>query len=166
MNFTCVSIAAALLAGSASAMAVTYNIGTMPIAPTVYNNAASVPVGSFSDRYDFMFPVLGSTASASAVSIQLAGLLDIRNLMVELFDSSNTLLASGAPGMSSSVSNIALTGGSNYYYMVTGTATGLVGGAYAFIASASAVPEPSTYAMMIAGIGAVGFLALRRRQRS
>jgi hypothetical protein len=40
-----------------------------------------------------------------------------------------------------------------------------VGGAYAFIASASPIPEPSTYAMMIAGIGAVGFLAMRRRQR-
>ncbi|MCE2915684.1 MAG: FxDxF family PEP-CTERM protein [Rubrivivax sp.] len=165
MNLKHIAAAVALVAGSASSMAVTYNIGTMPLAPLVYSNTASVALGSFSDTYNFVFPMLGDQASASAVSIQLQGLLDIRNLTVSLFDSGNTLIASGTPGTSSSVNNVTLVGGSSYYYTVTGTATGLVGGAYAFIASASPIPEPSTYAMMIAGIGAVGFLAMRRRQR-
>jgi hypothetical protein len=159
-----VSVAAALLAASSASMAVTYNIGTLPLAPTVYSNTASVAPGSFSDTYNFVFPMTGVLASASAVSIQLQGLLDIRNLKVDLFDSSNTLIAAGASGMSSSVSNVPLLGGASYYYTVTGTATGLVGGAYAFIASASPIPEPGTYAMMLAGLAAVGFLALRRRE--
>lgn len=153
--------AAAALVASASAMAVTYNIGTLPVAPSVYNNAASVPVGAFTDIYNFMFPMVGDKASASAVSIQLNSLLDIRNLQVDLYDASNTWIAGGG----TAVNNISLVGGANYYYKVTGTATGAVGGAYAFIASASPIPEPGTYAMMLAGIGAVGFLAMRRRAR-
>ena len=59
-----------------------------------------------------------------------------------------------------------LTAGASYYYTVTGTANGGVGGAYSFIASASPIPEPGTYALMLAGIGVVGFMAFRRRDRS
>ncbi|MBN8505368.1 MAG: PEP-CTERM sorting domain-containing protein [Burkholderiales bacterium] len=164
MQFKPALIAAALVAASMGASATVYNIGVLPLAPAVYSNTVNVPAGAFSDTYNFSFPLTGDKASASAVSIQLNGLLDISNLKVDLYDASNNWIAGGAVGNSSAVSNVPLMGGANYYYTVTGTATGAVGGAYAFIASASPIPEPGTYGLMLAGLGAVGFLAARRRQ--
>jgi PEP-CTERM motif len=37
---------------------------------------------------------------------------------------------------------------------------------FAFTMIAAAVPEPETYALMLAGLGAVGFLARRRKQQA
>jgi hypothetical protein len=34
-----------------------------------------------------------------------------------------------------------------------------------FIVSTPAIPEPETYAMMLAGLGLLGFVARRRRER-
>jgi hypothetical protein len=54
-----------------------------------------------------------------------------------------------------------------YLYKVTvnGTNTGTANSPYSGNLSANAVPEPSTWAMMLAGFGLVGF-AMRRQRRS
>jgi hypothetical protein len=168
MKFHSIAAAAVLATAAMSASAVVYNIGTMPLAPTIYSNTASLPfsVVSFSDRYNFVFPVGGATASGSSVSVNVTGLLNITDIKVSLFNSSNVLINSGGTGVSSQLFNTPLTAGLSYYYTVTGTANGAVGGAYSFIASAAPVPEPETYALMLAGIGVVGFMAARRRDRS
>lgn len=53
----------------------------------------------------------------------------------------------------------------DYYYKVTGTATGTLGGVFALTsttAPVTVVPEADTYAMMLAGLGMLGLMAKRR----
>lgn len=49
----------------------------------------------------------------------------------------------------------------DYFYTVKGV--GAAGSNYALKSVVAAVPEPETYALFLAGLGAVGFLAARRR---
>ena len=48
-------------------------------------------------------------------------------------------------------------GPGNYYYEITGTVLGLKGVSYTVDSYISPVPEPETYAMLLAGLGMVGF---------
>jgi hypothetical protein len=47
---------------------------------------------------------------------------------------------------------------------VTGIANGPQGGLYNGAISVAAVPEPETYAMLLAGLGVMGFIARRRNK--
>ena len=157
-------VAAVLACASMSASAVTYTIGTLPLAPAVYTNTGTVPAGSFTDTYNFTFPLTGSTASESAVSVNVGTILGINNIAVSLYTAGNVLVATGiTAGSSASLFNVPLAAGAPYYYRVTGTGTGSSGGVYSFLASATAVPEPGTYAMMLAGLGIVCLMGLRHR---
>lgn len=51
----------------------------------------------------------------------------------------------------------------NYYYEITGTVIGTKGGSYTVDSYITPVPEPETYAMLLAGLGLIG-CSLRRRQ--
>jgi hypothetical protein len=51
----------------------------------------------------------------------------------------------------------------NYYYEVKGNATGSQGGFYSITSTVAPVPEPETYAMLLAGLGVVGSLYRRRK---
>jgi hypothetical protein len=171
MKLKTVALAAllALSAGGALAQTIrTFNtIGTLPVTPpsAPFSQAVTVPAGSFIDRWNFTFPATGNLASSAAVSLTLNGILGINGLQVSLWSNGTTptQLATGAQaGSSATLSSIALTGGQSYYYQVTGLATGTSGGAYSLIASASPVPEPETYALFLAGLAAIGFVARRR----
>lgn len=52
----------------------------------------------------------------------------------------------------------------NYFYKVTGTVDGPFGGSYLLSSNLVPVPEPETYALMLAGLGAISML-MRRRTR-
>jgi hypothetical protein len=50
----------------------------------------------------------------------------------------------------------------SYYWAVAGDAVGSNGGVYLYAANTAVVPEPETYAMMLAGLGMIGFIGRRR----
>ncbi|WP_395703413.1 FxDxF family PEP-CTERM protein [Aquabacterium sp.] len=153
----------ALCAAAAAASATTYTIGSLPIAPSAYSNVASVSGPSFSDTYDFSFPLGASTSSASAVTIDVGSLLNINGLTIQLFDAANTLLQVGSSGEASTLFDVPLLSGASYHFEVTGQVAGSGGGLYTFVATAAPVPEPETWALMLGGLAAIGFLILRRR---
>jgi hypothetical protein len=154
----------ALTGVAIAASATTYTIpSTLPTVPNVYSNVANVAGPSFTDTYSFLAPSGGSLASASGVTLDLGSLLNINSLSISLFDSSNTLVQSGTVGESSTLVDVPLLSGAAYHFEVTGQVTGSAGGIYTFVATAAAVPEPETWALMLGGLAAIGFLVMRRK---
>ncbi len=154
-----------LVAGlhAAPAIATDYAVGTVTAAP--YINNVTVPVGSFLDVYNFSLADTSQNLNGAAVSLTLDTMnfhvLNIENFSLSLYDSaSNSLLGSWA---SNPVSFAATLPGGSYHLDAAGTANGLAGGNYT-LSIAAAVPEPESYALLLAGLGLVGFAA-RRRQR-
>jgi hypothetical protein len=150
---------------TASAHAVIYNIGTLSATP--YINTPTV-TGIFTDRYNFTVASSPSVA-ATAVTIDLSlGSFGyhITGLTLDLFNSSSTLLVedtvTGPADVSVSVNQVLAAG--NYYFRLQGTADGPTTNQGIYTFSAAAIPEVDTYAMMLAGLGLIGFIVSRRNQ--
>jgi hypothetical protein len=82
-----------------------------------------------------------------------------------LFDSGVLPGVSGAAEQVA-VSSVTLTPGTWYSLVVSGIGRGAgrFGGEFGFFSTPASVPESSTWAMMILGMGAVGYAMRRRRQ--
>ena len=144
----------------------TYNIGVLDQAPYsvsnhYINNVTISPGSSFVDVYNFS---LNNTNLFSGSGAQLPlsfpgyDVLKISNFTLKLFDASNVL--AGVPG-TTQITDILSNG--KYFVTVSGTPTGLAGGNYTFAAAVQAVPEPNAWVMLLAGLGMIGFVTLRRR---
>lgn len=83
-----------------------------------------------------------------------------------LFDAGNTLLSGAlfSPTTSASLTSVTLDAGS-YHYAPVFPASGGVGASYAFESYAAMVPEPESYAYMLAGLGMLGMVGYRRSVR-
>ncbi len=167
MNFKlCISTAALAMAVAGSASATSYSF-TMPLAPaTPYSTFQSVSGVSFIDYFNFTAPTGAVQAAAAVVSIDLAPFANIDLMQLSLFSGSNgtgALLFVGGVGEFSQLENVAITAGSAYSFRMTGNIVSAPVGYYTFTAVAAPVPEPETYVLMLAGIAAVGFVAMRRR---
>ena len=125
---------------------------------TAYFGNASVDA-TFDDWLTFSIPADSSGNGKSNV-IGLAG----ENISFTAFTltESNIGTVSGATG--GSTSSLSFYGGaapSSYKLNVAGTRTGTYG-SYAGNIGIAPIPEPETYAMMLAGLGLLGFSARRR----
>jgi hypothetical protein len=157
-------IASALAAGMSGAQAADYAFA-MPLNPELPFSAA-VPVfgaGLFADNWSFTAPATAATVSGAAISVNLTPYWNIEGILIELYDSADMLIATGATGTGTAITGASVMGGADYYFKVTGDVAGAPNGFYTFTA-VSAVPEPGTYAMLMAGIGIVGLLVMRRRR--
>jgi PEP-CTERM motif len=125
------------------------------------------PVGVFKfpdETYTFSIADPG-TVSGKAFSLPLGSLYGTSFFGVTLRDASSTVVGHDfSPANGFSFAN--LSAGS-YSLNFFGKTTGSLGAVYAgVIASETApVPEPHTYALMMAGIGVVGFVVARRRKQ-
>jgi PEP-CTERM motif len=153
--------AVALAAASLSAQAVgPGSLGAIDNMPIAISNI--VPMGIFQDVYSFTLVNPGDL-SGSVTAINFTP-YNILGLTVTLQDSSFAVIGTDAtPGTGFSFSNLA---SGTYALNVLGFATGPAGGFYSGGMIATTVPEPETYALMLAGLGAIGFIAARRKSRA
>ena len=169
MRLKPLAAAVLLVAAAGNTLAADYTFN-MPVTPSQspFSITLNPAPGPVSDKFFFTFPTVptpGFQASATLSSLNLSPTSVMQNLGLELWTNASppSLLGSATgSGSSFSLNNITLTPGQQYYYLVTGAATGTAGGTYNFIASASPVPEPETYALFLAGLAAIGFVARRR----
>lgn len=151
-------VATVLAAASTSAFAVGPGpLGAIDNMPISISNI--VPMGIFQDVYSFTLANPGDL-SGNVLAINFAG-YNILGLTVTLQDSSFAVIGSDAsPDTGFTFSNLAA---GNYALNLLGFANGSTGGFYAGGMIATTVPEPESYALMLAGLGIVGFVAARRR---
>lgn len=158
-------LAIALAAAAASAQATVFDWGSH--GNIEYGSVFNSP-GAFEDFFAFNL-VPGADLSSTTVSNNIPVITNVAGGNVELFQgnywdmTADTLVGSysfdGTTG-SSPFTFSSLSSG-DYFYRVTGNATGMAGGFYTI--SSAPIPEPETYAMLLAGLG-VTLIARKRKK--
>jgi hypothetical protein len=154
MKLRTLAAAAALVVGAGSALAADQSIdlssgiasftSTSPVLQdgddvVTFTNLAS-------GTYDFLLTFSGQWLTLSAVKV---------NDVAGLFLGTGKVVFGGVEGTGTTPFVLTLTGNTNKSIAQ-----------YSGEISVTAVPEPETYAMFIAGLGALGFMARRRRQQA
>ena len=154
---------------SAVTISSTTNLGDITgLAKNIGNSFGVAAYGSsFSDLYTFDLSS-ASQSVGTTVTIDLSvGPLNFQlsNMVIELTDSTGFISYAIDSSMDASKAlqlSATLNAGTGYRFLVTGDVTGNIGGAYGGVLQAAPIPEAETYAMMLAGLGLVGFMARRR----
>lgn len=145
-----------------------YELGNIGPAPTTLSALLIGSTGSSFEEYaNFTIPTFSSTTgSASTLFLSLGGFVvnDITGFAVEVWNNTHpngtTLIASFTDdGLTHSLGDL-LPG--QYHLDISGT-FGANLGQYSVSLQALPVPEPETYAMLLAGLGLVGFSARKRK---
>jgi hypothetical protein len=132
-----------------------------PAALGVYDNTLAGLIGdSFVDH--FTFTVVPS--NSFTVTTLLNQSLGVTFTSADLMDGTDT--TTYATGVPFAITSSPLLAPGSYDLRVTGTltaTTGMINAAVNF--NTAPIPEPETYAMMLAGLGMMGFVARRRKQK-
>ncbi len=165
------ALALATAAGSAAAADIDTFLGNLSGSSFAIGNSFA-PGATINDIYRFDIMPLSAVAG-TAVSIELdipllpGAEFGLDNFSIAFYDAANNLLASdsqsGANDTTLEISNLMLAAGTGYRFVVGGDVMGTLGGSYGGALAAAPVPEAETYAMMLAGLGLVGFMVSRRR---
>lgn len=167
------SLAAALVAASSVASAATYNLGTSEFPLNSSGSASAIAVtdgtGSFFDIFNFK-TASTPTADWSALAFDASA---VKFDYIDLYSGFDAVAANWIGGFGAETGgtlarilagDFNLTPYTEYSVMVSGVSY-IAGDEYTFNAGPiSAVPEASTVAMMLGGLGLVGFMANRRRK--
>lgn len=145
-----------------------YDMGVIGTTPTVLSVLLTGSNGTFFEEYaNFSIPSLSTVyGSASTLFLSLSGftVADINDFSVELWDSvhpwgSNLYATFTDDGITYALGNLAA---GSYHLDIAGV-LGATTGQYSVSLHALPVPEPETYAMLLAGLGLIGF-SLRSRK--
>lgn len=170
MNFKKTSVALAIAVSAlaaGSAQAATVNAGTLG----AYTNVFTHTAGTFEDTINFSIAspsVLSGAANNLVLSFSALSIYDIAGLTVNVWNNSHPFgsINFGSFAGNNQTYSFNLPTAGNYHVDITGNATGAFGGAYGITLSAAPVPEPETYAMLLAGLGVMGAIARRRKQNA
>jgi hypothetical protein len=164
---------------SGQAMATTKDLGPQspPVSLTIGNTFLS-PQSQFYD--DYLFSISPASFDSITTTINLGSMLGINNLQTRLY--SGTVTTTGAPtgllqawsiaipisgtgynGSIAVISPVTLSAG-NYVLEVRGDVVGSAGGSYAGVLNIAPIPEPGEWALLLIGLGVIGFVAVRRKQ--
>ena len=181
------AICVAMLSGAGIAANAAVSLGSLPVGTTNFNNGAFVtPSDPATDRAFFDLLSLGLPANGGSSYGVIEVPLDLGSIVPGLkfstiftfvgvmglgpngtFDGGDDVLLAGGPvAPTTGVSfDLAANGGGAVYLVVAGvTPIGSIGSLYSGSVTVSAVPEPETFAMLLAGLGLVGSIALRRNK--
>ena len=158
MKRSAIVIASVLALAGASAQAFAYNWDLSE--PLDVQQSYKLKGTSFSDTITFTLPGL-SDLEVGAVS-NIFGSFGISNGSVSVYKGATLLDSFAVTGTTNSAMYSSLGAGA-YSFVVAGTVSGKSGGNYTLNAAVTPVPEPETYALMLAGLGAVAFIARRRK---
>lgn len=158
LNLNTLVLALSLTVYSFTATAADY--AAVEVTPGQFTFENTAPTGSFTDWVSF------SVLTASDLIATVSGTSSKSFILSEfsLYDSSKNLIATGDIDNFFNKASLGLVLSGNlagdYLLKVAGTT---VGGTYNGNISLSPVPEPDSYAMMLAGLSLMGFAARRRR---
>jgi hypothetical protein len=151
-------VVAASVGWMGAVQATTYELGTL--SPTVQQETEFYAEGTtFADIYNFTVGAEYQTVFASAVGTS-AEQTSISNLTLTFYSADGSVVGevSSSNGSLIDLSSAFLSG--DYSVHVSGIADGSLGGGYDF--SIAAVPEPAEWAMLLAGLAVLGFIAKRK----
>lgn len=152
----------AMATSSAFAADMTFDAGSIPLAPDLWSQTVThTTSGSFTDTINFSIGAGDLSTVANPLNVKLGNtqVFNIDNLSYTLWSGSNNL--GTFSGNNETFVNTLAAG--DYTIKVMGNANGVAGGTYGIAMQMAAVPEPETYAMLLAGLGLVGFMSRRRK---
>ena len=168
-----VAAAVALFAATGAQAVTVVPLGTLTTPQTKVLPGQSVAVGSFSFDFSFTntvadifsadgltYKVLGASSGLSSFSATIDGYTFVASSATSRIGNRTAFQDT----LSYSASNNLVLASGVHHLLVSGVATkaSTLNGAFNLVAAP--VPEPETYALMLAGLGVVGLLSARRRQ--
>ncbi|MCV2362778.1 PEP-CTERM sorting domain-containing protein [Paucibacter sp. DJ1R-11] len=165
MKFSTLTVAAALALAGSVAQAASYNLGDITATGASQNSASFANGANFTDSWNFS--LTGANDVAALISANFAR-PEFAFSNFQAFVSGGNLPGQVALNLTSGNSFQILEGSGptiagNYTITVSGISN-RNNSFYTFNVDVSPVPEPSSYALLMVGLGVVGFMARRSRK--